>query len=291
MNELAEPLWTHWHAHPDALIGLALLLGAYLVGVGPLRERYNLADYVEPRQVATFTTGVMVLFVSLLSPIHFLSDGYLFSVHMVQHVLVTLVAPPLLIMGTPDWLIRPLLRPNWSFRLARALTNPIFALASFNIIFSLWHVPALYDASVTIRGLHIAEHLIMIATATLMWWPLTSNMPELPRLSNPIQMGYLFLLSMAQIIVFAIITFADQPLYDFYATAPRIFGIGAVLDQQIGAIIMKIGGGALFLTLFIMAFFRWYSQEQGQAEAERAERENLDGFQDFGKPTLEDNYQ
>ncbi|MCH7625769.1 MAG: cytochrome c oxidase assembly protein [Chloroflexi bacterium] len=290
MNELAGSLWTHWHAHPDVLIGLALLLGAYLFGVGPLRERYNLADGVEPRQVATFTAGVLVIFVALLSPIHFLSDGYLFSVHMVQHVLITLVAPPLLILGTPDWLIRPLLRPNWSFRLARILTNPIFAIASFNLVFSLWHVPALYDASVTIRGLHIAEHLIMITTATLMWWPLTSNMPELPRLSYPIQMGYLFILSMAQIIVFAIITFASHPLYDFYASAPRIFGIGPLLDQQIGAIIMKIGGGTLFLGLFVMAFFRWYNQEQGQADAERAEREYLDGFPDFQKPPLEDNY-
>ena len=290
MNELAGSLWTHWHAHPDALIGLALLQGGYLLGVGPLRKRYNLADSVEPRQVATFTAGVFVIFVSLLSPIHFLSDGYLFSVHMVQHVLLTLVAPPLLILGIPDWLIRPLLRPNWSFRLARTLTHPIVAIASFNIIFSLWHVPALYDASVTIRGLHIAEHLIMISTATLMWWPLVSNMPELPRLSHPFQMGYLFILSMAQIIVFAIITFADHPLYDFYATAPRIFGIGPLLDQQIGAIIMKIGGGTLFLVLFIMAFFRWYKQEEGQADADRAERERPNGFQDFQRPPLEDNY-
>ena len=151
-------------------------------------------------------------------------------------------------------------------------------------------MPALYDASVTIRGLHIAEHLIMISTATLMWWPLVSNMPELPRLSHPFQMGYLFILSMAQIIVFAIITFADHPLYDFYATAPRIFGIGPLLDQQIGAIIMKIGGGTLFLSLFVIVFFRWFRQEEDQAEAERAEREYLDGFPDFRRPPLEDNY-
>ena len=241
MKGPAGSRWYQWHARPDVLSVLALLQGAYLFGVGPLRERYNLADGIEPRQVATFTAGILVIFVALLSPIHFLSDGYLFSVHMVQHVLITLVAPPLLILGTPDWLIRPLLRPNWSFRLARMLTNPIFAIASFNIVFSLWHVPALYDASVTIRGLHIAEHLIMIPTATLMWWPRTLQTPALPRLSYPIQMGYMFILSMAQIIVFAIITFASHPLYEIYAAAPRIFGIGPFLAQQIGASIMTIG--------------------------------------------------
>ena len=82
---MADPLadiWTHWHAHPDVLIGLAVLEGAYLLGVGPLRERHRLADEVDSRQVATFTAGVLVIFVSLLSPIHELSDKYLFSAHM-----------------------------------------------------------------------------------------------------------------------------------------------------------------------------------------------------------------
>ena len=127
---MADPLadiWTHWHAHPDVLIGLAVLEGAYLLGVGPLRERHRLADEVDSRQVATFTAGVLVIFVSLLSPIHELSDKYLFSAHMLQHVLLTLIAPPLLVIGTPDWLIRPLLRPDLSFRIARLVTHPIVA--------------------------------------------------------------------------------------------------------------------------------------------------------------------
>ena len=112
MDPVLESIWTHWHAHPEALIGLALLQGGYMVGVGPLRERYNLADGVEPRRIATFTAGVLVIYVALLSPIHVLSDNFLFSVHMTQHVLLSLVAPPLLLLGTPDWLLRPLLRPN-----------------------------------------------------------------------------------------------------------------------------------------------------------------------------------
>ena len=188
----------------------------------------------------------MVIFVALLSPIHELSNSYLFSAHMVQHVLLTLVAPPLLVLGTPDWLIRPLLRPNWAFRLVRLSTRPVLAFALFSVVFSLWHIPALYNSSVTNHGVHVVEHLLFIAVAMLMWWPITSNMPELPRLSYPLRIAYLFLLSIAQIIVFAPVTFAKEPIYQFYVSAPRLWGISPVVDQQIGAIIMKIGGGMLF---------------------------------------------
>ena len=287
MDDAVGSLWTHWHIHPDALIGLGLFQGAYLLGVGPLRERYGLADKIDSRQVATFTAGVLVIFVALLSPIHELSDHYLFSAHMVQHVLLTLVAPPLLILGLPDWLIRPLLRPNWSFRLARLSTHPLTAFATFNIIFSVWHIPALYNSSVTNHGVHIGEHLLFMVTAVLMWWPIASNMPELPRLSYAFRMAYLFLLSIAQIIVFAPITFAREPLYQFYVSAPRVWGISPVVDQQIGAIIMKMGGGLLFLMLLVVIFFRWFNLEEDRRQAETSERESYD-YGPIDGPPLED---
>ena len=276
MDPVLESIWTHWHAHPEALIGLALLQGGYMLGVGPLRERYNLADGVEPRQIATFTAGVLVIYVALLSPIHVLSDNFLFSVHMTQHVLLSLVAPPLLLLGTPDWLLRPLLRPNLVFWTVRLATHPILAFALFNIAFSLFHVPALYNASVTYHWLHVIEHLIFIGTAVLMWWPIGSMMPELPRLNYPLQMMYLFALSIAQIIVFAIVTFSERPIYEVYANAPRVLNISPLLDQQIGALIMKVGGGTLFLTLLIIVFFRWFKHEEETNPFKAPERRPLE---------------
>ena len=275
MDPVLESIWTHWHAHPEALIGLALLQGGYMLGVGPLRERYNLADGVEPRQIATFTAGVLVIYVALLSPIHVLSDNFLFSVHMTQHVLLSLVAPPLLLLGTPDWLLRPLLRPNLVFRVVRLATHPIIAFALFNVAFSLFHVPALYNASVTYHWLHVIEHLIFIGTAVLMWWPIGSMMPELPRLNYPLQMMYLFALSIAQIIVFAIVTFSEKPIYEVYANAPRVLNISPLLDQQIGALIMKVGGGSLFLALLIIVFFRWFKHEEETNPFSPADRRPL----------------
>ena len=274
MDHLAGSIWTHWHGHPDVLIGLSLLEGVYLLGVGPIRERYRLSDTVDPRQTATFTLGVLVIFFSLLSPLHELSDHYLFSAHMLQHVLLTLAAPPLLLLGTPGWLLRPLLRPNVMFRLARLLTHPIVAFAVFTVVFSLWHIPGLYNLSVTNHTVHIAEHLLFMATAVMMWWPLTSMMPELPRLSYPLAMIYLFVLSIAQLIVFAPITFSSEPLYRWYVDAPRIWSISPVVDQQLGAILMKIGGGAFFLAIIIVLFFRWYNREERQEQAQKPDIED-----------------
>ena len=174
-------LWTTWQAEPESIVLLVAIEGLYLLGVGPLRERNNWADYVDPRQVATFTFGVLVLFVALVSPINVISDKYLFSVHMLQHVLLTLVAPPLLIRGLPHWLIRPFLRPDWAFRVARTITHPIGAFLVFNIVFSLWHIPALYNASLSNNVVHVVEHMMMISTAMVMWWPLTSTMAELAK--------------------------------------------------------------------------------------------------------------
>ncbi|MBM3949018.1 MAG: cytochrome c oxidase assembly protein [SAR202 cluster bacterium] len=270
-GEFTGAVWTHWHGHPDVLIGLAALEAAYLLGVGPLREKYSLADSVDPKQVATFTAGVLVTLVALVSPLHVLGDDYLFSAHMVQHMVLMLLAAPLLIMGTPDWLLRPLLRPDWVFRTARVTVHPIMAFALFNVIFSMWHLPSLYNATLSFQGLHIFQHILLLAISVIMWWPLLSQMPELPRLSDPGQMLYLFVLSVASIIVFAPLAFARHPIYDVYAAAPRVWGLSPVVDQQIGAIIMKVGGGMLFMTLFIMTFFRWFGREEARAKSDRAQ--------------------
>ncbi len=259
-------IWFLWHGHTDALIGLAVVQGLYLLVVGPIRERLGLAESVDPRQVAIFTAGIIVIFVALLSPLHVLSDNYLFSAHMGQHVLLTLVAPPLLILGVPDWLVRWILRPGPVFIAARILTHPVVAIVLFNVIFSIWHLPAVYNLSVTNHGVHIAEHLSFISAALIMWWPIVSTMPELPRLSHPIQMIYLFTMSVAQIIVFGPVTFASEPLYQWYIDAPRIWSISPLSDQQIGGVIMKVGGGFLFMTLLVIAFYRWYKSEQEEAD-------------------------
>ena len=266
MTQPLAHIWTHWHGHPDALIGLAALEGIYLLAVGPMRTKFGMSESASPNELASFTAGVLVIFFALLSPIHVLSDQYLFSMHMFQHVMLTLIAPPLLILGIPSWLLKPVINNRVAFRVASILTSPVFGIISFNLIFSIWHIPALYNLSMEFHSIHITEHLLFIAVAVLMWWPLTSRVSELPRLSYPLQIVYLFLLSIAQVIVFALITFSTEPLYDWYVKAPMIWGITPLADQQIGAIIMKIGGSAIFMTLIVILFFKWARMEQNESQ-------------------------
>ena len=222
-----------------------------------------------------FTVGVLIIFFALTSPLHELSNNYLFSAHMIQHVLLTLVAPPLLVAGTPGWALTPILKMRAVLIPARVLSHPIVAFAAFNLMFSFWHFPALYATSVNFHGIHITEHLLFMTTGVMAWWPLLSNSKELPRLSEPMKMIYLLLMSIAQILVFAPITFADKPIYQYYVEAPGIWGVGAMADQQVGGLIMKVGGGVLFMAMLVVTFLRWYSREEAEHELERRERQRL----------------
>ena len=188
---------------------------------------------------------------------------------MLQHVLLTFVVSPLLIMGTPGWLLRPLLKYQTIERTGRFLTNPIIAFFLFNLTFSLWHLPDLYQAALQIHGIHIFEHLTLLVTAVILWWPILSPVPELPRPRYLIQIIYLFVLPIAQLIVFAPITFSTQVIYPFYAEAPRLWGLSVLADQQMGGILMKVTSTIIFLLFLTIVFFRWFNQEE-----EHSKREN-----------------
>jgi len=269
MLDSVEFSWTVWHAHPSVVTGLVVLTGAYLLGVGPLRQRFGWAEQAGRGQIAAFMAGVLVLLIALLSPLHELGDHYLLSAHMIQHMLLTLVAPPLLLLGTPPWLLRPMFRSPGVLRVAQFLTLPVVAFILFNLVFAIWHVPALYDAALEERDVHILEHLMLIAAGVIMWWPVLSPLPELPRTSYLVQMAYLFLQPTLPSIIGAVITFSKGILYSWYAEAPRIWGISASTDQQIGGLIMWVPGGMFFLFTLVVVFLIWASQEESEARRER----------------------
>lgn len=262
-------LWlTDWNWSPSILIGLALFCGAYLYGVGPLRNRFKWADRIEPRQIALFLSGAFVIFIALASPLDEIGDEYLFSAHMAQHLLLILVMPPLLLLGTPGWLLRPFLRDAALARIGRFATAPVFALVSFNAIFTLYHVPAIYELALENDTIHIIVHLILMATAVITWLPILSPLPELPRIPPAAQILYLFLQSIPPTILGAIITFADTVLYPTYATAPSIFGMTPLADQQIAGLIMWVPGSGIYLLALTIVFFKWFGHDT-EAEPER----------------------
>ncbi len=253
-----------WNWDPLILLGLVLQAGAYLACVGPLRARFPGSAPVSAARVQTFLLGSLVLLIALCSPIETLGDGYLLSAHMVQHLLITLIAPPLLLLGTPRWLFRPLLRLPLALPIGRFLTNPLFTFLCFNLVFAVWHTPAYYEATLRSAPVHAFEHVLFITTATLTWWPVFSPMDELPRIAEPAQCLYLFLESLPPTILGALITFAGWILYPTYGRAPRVWGISPQLDQQIAGLIMWVPGALVFLGVLTIVFFRWFNDDDRQ---------------------------
>jgi putative membrane protein len=190
-------------------------------------------------------------------------------------LLLTLVAPPLLLLGTPGWMLRPLLKSAWVKSILRILTTPVLAYLLFNLDFLAWHIPIFYEATLENESIHIIEHLSFIFTAILNWWPMLSPLDELPRLPAPAQILYLFLDGVPTTVLSAIIVFANNVLYPTYAAAPRAFGISALTDQSIAGLIMGMPGGMIYLFALTIVFFRWNNREE-----ERDLLESGGGMQD-----------
>jgi len=271
--------WWDWHWHTDLHGGLILFAGIYLILIGPLKDRL-----VEPGtakasrlQILSFLGAMLVMLLALSGPVHELADNYLFSAHMGQHILLTLVVPPMLLLGTPGWILRPIITIGIIYRVAHFLTVPLVAFLLFNSIFAVWHFPVFYEGALLNHEIHIIEHLIFIAVAVIVWWPILSPLPELPRLPYPGQLLYLVLLSIAQTPLFATITFSSEPIYSFYEAAPRLWGISPLVDQQLGGIIMKVCWMVVFLPSICIVFLRWFYREENEGRPE---------FQPANKPDL-----
>lgn len=262
---------TNWTVHPSTVAGLVALGGLYAWrarvaergarGATPVRRGPD-GDAPSGAQRAAFFGALLVIFCSLNGPLHDLSDYYLFSGHMVQHLLLTLVVPPLLVYGTPGGMLRPALRNRAVAALARRVTKPISCFVIFNVVIAAWHLPPLYNLAMRHHPVHIAEHLMFMASAVIMWWPYLSPLPELPRLAYPGQMLYSFLMSLPMSIVAIYITMADHVLYPAYSSAPRIWGISPLQDQQIGGLIMWIPGGLFFYVVMTFVFFKWAARQE-----------------------------
>jgi putative membrane protein len=245
--------WLAWSIHPSTVIGLAALAAIYLWRA----SRAKPEETVSGARKLSFFAALFVIFGSLNGPLHDLSDDYLFSAHMVQHLLLTLAMPPLLIAGTPGWMLRPLLRNRVLGAIARRVTRPLACFAIFNVVIAAWHLPELYNLAMANHNIHIIEHLMFMAAAVLMWWPLMSPLPELPRLAYPGQMLYCFLMSFPMSIVAVYVTMADRVLYPAYASAPRISPLSPMDDQMLGGLIMWIPGGLVFALIMTVVFFKW----------------------------------
>ncbi|MFQ5948478.1 MAG: cytochrome c oxidase assembly protein, partial [Acidimicrobiia bacterium] len=256
-----------FHPHFDVW-GVALaVVGGYAYGIRRLWARY--APRGEPAvtgwQMVSFGAGVLAFLVVAGWPFHDIGEQSLFTFHMIEHMALALVVPPLLLLGTPWWLLRLVVLPV--LPALRLLTKPLVALVLFNAVLAFLHWPTAVELMLTSGGFHLFAHLALAVTATLMWWPVIGPIPDLPRLSPFGSMGYLFLQSLVPTVPASFLTFASEPVYAVYEGLPRLWGLSVLTDQLVAGLIMKLGGGVILWTAIGIVFFRWAAEEQRHAPA------------------------
>jgi putative membrane protein len=249
-----------WHLHLDVWLFFATLAATYVIACRRHRDR---TGQVTPRdRRVLFFSGLALLWLASDWPMHDLSEKYLYAAHMVQHMVFTLVAAPLLVSGIPAWMWRGLLAPAPIRRVFGFVVKPVVALVVFNGVLLFTHWPAVVEASVGSEIVHFSLHVLVVSSAVVMWWPVVSPLPEMPPLPPPGQMLYLFLQSLVPTIPASFLTFGHHPLYEIYATFPRIWGISALTDQLVAGLIMKLAGGLILWGVIAAVFFRWGNREQ-----------------------------
>ena len=251
-----------WQPHPEVwalVIGLAVAYWWAVTRIGPRATRPG-ETVVTRGQVAWFAAALFTLWLAADWPVHDLGEEYLYGVHMGQHLLLSLVVPPMALLATPTWLARMVVGRGRGYRILRRLARPVVATLIFNVVVALTHWPALVNAGVSVGVLHYGIHVVVVSTALLMWLPVAGPLPEL-RLSLPGQMGYLFLQSIIPTVPAGWLTFADGVVYRAYDVVPRVFGISVIYDQQVAGMLMKVVGGAFLWTVITVLFFRFANRK------------------------------
>ena len=251
-----------WRPHPEVWVLVVTMLGGYWWAFRRLAPLYAPADRpaLRPRQLLAFVAGVVSLWLVSDWPLHDIAEEALISVHMVEHLGLALVFPPLILVGVPGWLWRALLEPVIPF--LRRITHPIVGLMVFNAVFVATHWPPVLAVQNRSEWWHFTAHSLLVASAFLMFWPVLSPLSEIPRLSPFRRIGYLFLNTVLPTIPASFLTFTDRFLYlDAYPSADRLWGLDRVVDQQVAGLLMKLGGGVILWTMMTVIFFRWAAAE------------------------------
>jgi len=256
MNELLSVGWT-WY--PSVVIGFSIWTILYVVAI----QRGKPTPLMQ--QIA-FHLGTLVGLIALVSPLDALGDEYLFSAHMVQHLLLMFFTAPLWLIGTPGWMIDRII-PKGLIKPVKLLTGPISAFAAFVIVLWFWHIPFIYEMAQESEGIHILEHLTFIGAALIGWWPVAGAEESiLPKPVHPVRMLYLFLLAMPCTALAAILTFAHTPLYLSYVMAPHPFGLDALQDQHLGGLLMWVPTHMFLFLALSITFIKWFTYTDRQAE-------------------------
>ncbi|HEX9505756.1 MAG TPA: cytochrome c oxidase assembly protein [Acidimicrobiia bacterium] len=261
---LVATAFPSWTPHPDVWLLVGLFAAGYAIAIVRLGPRWGVPGQavVTRFQITCWSLGVLAMWAASDYPIHDVAERYNYSVHMAQHLMFSMLVAPLLLLGTPAWLLRGLLRPPALFRVVRTLARFVPALVIFNVVLVVTHWPVMVNASLHSALVHFSLHAVLFVSSLIVWLPIVSPLPEIPRLVPVVRMLYLFAWSVVPTVPASFLTFGSTPLYSFYEHVPHLYGLSTLQDQQLAGLIMKIGAGLLLWMIIAVVFFRWASEEE-----------------------------
>ena len=260
----AHPLAFQWH--PEVWVLVAFLISAYVYMVRVIGPKAVPAGQpaVSRANVISFVMAMSVLWIASDWPLHDISEEYLYSAHMVQHMMLSYFLPPLALMATPTWLARILLGDRVVYRAVKWLAMPVVAGLLFNATVMIVHIPLVVNETVQNGPLHYSVHVMVVFAGLWMWLPVCGPVPEF-RMGVAGTMIYLFLQSVVPTVPAAWLTFADDVVYKAYDKPLRLWGISAVSDQQLAGAVMKTAGGLFLWGIVIYLFFTKFAARHSES--------------------------
>lgn len=270
--ETASLSWGDWTWEPTVIVGLLVLCAVYALAWrrGPLRAGDDVSPWLPGPswRVVMFGAGIATMVLALLSPIDKGGDEYLFLIHMVQHLLLMMIAPPLVLLGIAGFTPPAPDRYAGVRRLWTAITRPWPAVLIFNAILLVWHIPQLYDTTLTVEPVHVLEHLTFIFAGFVLWWPVVDPIRNegAHRVTALQKVAMLTISGVPSTILGLIFSLGSHAFYDFYVRAPRLWGLSPVADQQIAGAFMFGLGNVIFFVAISIVFLRMFETDPEQDE-------------------------
>jgi cytochrome c oxidase assembly factor CtaG len=254
---ISNALFGSWEFNPWVLIPTAIFGSLYATGWLQLHRRAP--HRFGFSQLTAFVAGLVTVVFALCSPLHAFA-GWLLTVHMIQHLLLMMVAPPLILLGAPYlpllsglprdlsiYIIGPFLSSPALRSVARFVSHPIFCWSAFISINTGWHLPAMYELALRSPFWHEVEHISFLSTALLFWWPIIQPFPWVASTPRWLILPYLILADFQNTALSAFLIFYDRVVYPTYAAVPRITDLTALEDQAAAGAIMWVAGSVFFL--------------------------------------------
>lgn len=273
-----QTLLQDWPFDPAVVGGVALSALLYWLGLR-YSVRAGLIRHVRWWQVAAFVAGLLVALIALDSPLDTLADRWLWA-HMIQHDLLTMVVPPLLLLGAPVWpfwraiplqarraSLGWVVRQRWPRRLWNAIERyaltPVPVWLLYVVVYAIWHIPSLYDAAIAQQSIHILEHIAFLGTALLLWAQVIPSHPLQPRLSYPMRALYVCAVGMYSNLIGSLFVFSVGPFYPHYAQLPRPAGaMTALVDQHLAGAAMDVPGTIVFFVAVSAVLWLWLRDDE-----------------------------